>query len=475
MCDEWLRRNNLAIEPEKTELIYFRSPWARSDLPPDRLYLPDPVHHSYYRVTPKPTIQYLGFFINHKMDWTPHVDTICNRARASLKALQVLGNTHHGLSMANWRLVFNAICLPVLSYGCQLWANSRKYKMLVKTVQGVFNEGVKVISRAFRTALREALHEITQVLPARHYLEKLTATSTLRLYHVPVTSQLQRRLGPDWCLDPSGGPDLSNEGPVIPIQRAGPRVRAQRPTALEALGERVPVQGPHADIVAVAPWEVPNWRARVNHMGITTPQDRKTWVNDLYRSLPASGVSIISVARTVSNKDRYDNWMVGGAAAILNTHTEGITRTWTHHWALGTEVTQYDVDLFALAKAAQWAAEFYETQEPPSHIYLLSHSQAALTAITNIRNTTNQMSVLLFHSSLTALCSHHRDVGVTLTWSPVERSRVSDNTARLKALQACRLTPLASLNRVQSAAHQKRMARKHAFARWVLCLDWTSA
>ena len=77
-----------------------------------------------------------------------------------------------------------------------------------------------------------------------------------------------------------------------------------------------------------------------------------------------------------------------------------------------------------------------------------------------------EKSVLLFHSSLTALCSHHRDVGITLTWSPVERSRVSDNTARLKALQACRLTPLASLNQVQSTAHQKRLAWKRAFARW---------
>ena len=201
-------------------------------------------------------------------------------------------------------------------------------------------------------------------------------------------------------------------------------------------------------------------------MGITTPQDRKAWVDDLHESLPTSGVSIISVARTVSNQGRYDDWMVGGAAAVFNTHTEGITRTWSRHWALGTEVTQYDVDLFGLAKAAQWAAEFYDSQEPPSHIFILSHSQAALMAITNICNTTNQKSVLLFHSSLTALCLHHREVGITLTWSPVEQTRVSDDLAWLKALQACRLTPLASLNRVQSAAHQKCLARKRAFTRW---------
>ena len=212
-CEEWLRRNNLACELEKTELIYFRRPRA-CDSPPDRLYLPDPPNYTYYRVSPKATVRYLGFFINHKLDWTPHVDIMCNRARASLKAMQVLGNTHRGLSMANWRLVFNAVCLPVLSYGCQLWAIAGNYRTLTKKAQMVFNEGVKVIAGAFRTALREALHELTRVLPARHFFDKLTQTSALRLYRVPPTSQLLARLGPDWQPRTLGGPHSSNPGGV---------------------------------------------------------------------------------------------------------------------------------------------------------------------------------------------------------------------------------------------------------------------
>ena len=65
----------------------------------------DQAAHTYYRVTPKPVVRYLGFFLHFRLDWDPHVTIMCNRARASLKALQVLGNTHRGLSMANWRLV----------------------------------------------------------------------------------------------------------------------------------------------------------------------------------------------------------------------------------------------------------------------------------------------------------------------------------------------------------------------------------
>ena len=191
VCKDWLRWNNLAIEPEKSELICFQTPGAhKASKPPDRLYLPDSTQHTYYRVSPKATVQYLGFFLNQKLDWIPHVDIMCNQARASLRALQILGNTHHSLSMANWRLVFKNVCLLVLSYGCQLWANACNYKTLVKKAQMVFNKGVKVILGAFRTAPCKPLHELMQVLLARHFFDKLTATSALRLYRVRITSQL---------------------------------------------------------------------------------------------------------------------------------------------------------------------------------------------------------------------------------------------------------------------------------------------
>ena len=458
-CEEWLRRNNLAIEPEKTELIYFRKPWSRqTDPPPDRIYLPDPAKSTYYRVAPKATVRYLGFFINHKLDWEPHVTTMCNRARASIKALKVLGNTHRGMSMANWRLVFNAVCLPVLSYGCQLWATSRKYKTLVKKTQLVFNEGVKIISGAFRTAPREALHELTRILPARFYFDKLTQTSALRLYRIPSTSQFFPRLGGDWAKVVLDGTQSGNEE-----TQTRP---AQRPTALEALGARVPADGPRADVGAIPPWEVPNWEARTNHMGTTRPQERKKWVDDLYEGLGSSGAAVINVAGTISNQGRFDNLLVGGSAATLTTWEKGEARSRTKNWGLGIDVVQNDVALFGLAKAAEWLNRWYRERPPPEHVYILCQNTSALQGITKVLSYDNQNSVLLFHRSLTTFCSQHREVGITLVWSPVNRKRVQDTVTRHKAMEACTLTPRASLNRVQSAAYQKQVTRQRAFTKW---------
>ena len=467
VCEEWLRRNNLAIKPEKTELVYFRKPWSRQTSPPDRLYLPDPTRMTYYKVLPKATVRYLGFFINHKLDWEPHVTTMCNRARASLKALQVLGNTHRGLSMANWRLVFNAVCLPVLSHGCQLWATSRKYTSLVKKTQLVFNEGVKIISGAFRTAPREALHELTRILPARLFFDKLTQTSALRLYRIPPTSQFFPRLGGDWVDIILGERQPSNAGAVVyNVTQTRPTRPIQRPTALEALGARVPADGPRANVVAIPPWEVPIWEAKLNHMGAACPQERKKWVDNLYEGLPTSSASIINVAGTVSNQGRFDDLIVGGSAATLTTYEDGEVRNQTKFWALGTGVVQNDVALFGLAKAAEWLNHFYTDRAPPEHIYILCQNTSALQGITKVSSYDNQTSILLFHQLLTSFCSQHRDVDITLAWSLVNRDWVQDTTARLKAMTACTLTPRASLNRVQSAAYQKQVTRKRAFTKW---------
>jgi hypothetical protein len=162
VCEEWLSRSGLAIEPDKTELLFFQKPYEHNAvLAPTRLLLPDPVTSSYYVVMPVENLRYLGFFINQRLKWEPHVRIMCNWARASLKALQVLGNSIHGLSMANWRLVLNAVCLPVLAYGSQIWYLSGGAKGLINMLQRIQNDMVKQVTGAFCTVPREALLHFT--------------------------------------------------------------------------------------------------------------------------------------------------------------------------------------------------------------------------------------------------------------------------------------------------------------------------
>jgi len=154
-CASWLSRVGLKAEPDKTELMYFRKQRDYED-PPGQISLPRLQNHNgqtHYTVTAVHRIRYLGFFIDHKLRWEHHVTTMCNRAHGTMKGLQLLGNSVQGLDFAQWRLVYNAICLPVLTYGCQLWYTGTE-KGLINKLQVVQNEGVRLIAGAFRSELR---------------------------------------------------------------------------------------------------------------------------------------------------------------------------------------------------------------------------------------------------------------------------------------------------------------------------------
>ena len=183
----------MAIKPDKTELIYFQKPGVAHPLPaPTQLFLPNPTLNTYYVVKLVEVIRYLGFFIQKRLKWDAHVNIMCNRAMASAKAMQLLGNTIRGLDMANWRIVLNAVCLPVLAYGLQLWFIPGGSNKLINKLQVVQNKMVRMVAGAFRTAPCKALCHLTRMLPMKFYAEKLTYTSALRLYRLPRASQLLR-------------------------------------------------------------------------------------------------------------------------------------------------------------------------------------------------------------------------------------------------------------------------------------------
>ena len=59
--------------------------------------------------------------------------------------------------MANWWLVLNPVCLPVVPYRGQLWFKPGGSETLIEKVQQVHNEMVKMITEAFHTTPKDAL------------------------------------------------------------------------------------------------------------------------------------------------------------------------------------------------------------------------------------------------------------------------------------------------------------------------------
>jgi hypothetical protein len=464
VCKEWLQRSGLAIELDKTELLFFQKPYERNAvLAPTRLVLPDLTISSYYVVRPVENLRYLGFFINRRLKWEPHIRIMCNRAQASIKALQVLGNSIRGLSMANWRLVLNAVCLPVLTYRSQLWFLTGAAKGLTNMVQRVQNDMVRQVTGAFRTAPREPLLHFTRMLPMKFFIEKLTHTSALQLYRLPWESQLLRRLGVDWYSPGQG--DLP-----LPVPRSCvlPGKHNQRPTALEALALRVPSGGPKVDVVALAPWEVPNWVEHMSYMGVENPCVRKTWIRELTVTAKGTNTMLIHLAAATLNREAEGLGVVGGAAA---TYSRGGAEVTSHDWVIGSDLTQFDADAYVLARAVEVMAQCYTAEvAPPNHTYVFCASSPALQAVRNLRSIKAHSFALRFHRALTTFFSLH-DAHITLCWAPKDDSLEGNLMAQSLASQVCsrnRADLPNSMDRILSAAFQKDRACRAAFHQWEL-------
>ena len=104
VCDEWVHCSGMSIEPDKSEVMFFQDPHLRKHIPLPSSIMLSPANGSPYVVRPSETLRYLGFFFHFCLKWEPHVLIMCNQARASARALSILGNLIRGLAMANWCL-----------------------------------------------------------------------------------------------------------------------------------------------------------------------------------------------------------------------------------------------------------------------------------------------------------------------------------------------------------------------------------
>jgi hypothetical protein len=294
----------------------------------------------------------------------------------------------------------------------------------------------------------------------------------LRLYRLPQQSQLLQRLGPSWC-------PIDQRNLPLPVQRTGHgnhltllpegvdqpvNSRILRPTVLEALAQRVPSWGPRVDVVAVSPWEVPNWAANLTYMGVVRPHTRKAWIRDLTISCDGWNTMIIHTAACITTHVVCDLTEVGGAAASYSVGNGPLN---VHSWTIGSELTQFDADAYAIARTAETLAEYYtEEVQPPVNFFLLSNNASALQAVKNPRSVKAHEAALRFHKALTLLTMRHRQVSYFLVWAPADDSLEGHNLAVEAAKQASWGLPPDGMDRVQSAAFQKSRARQKAFTAW---------
>jgi hypothetical protein len=109
-------------------------------------------------------------------------------------AISILGNSVCSINAANWRKIFHALILPILTYGLPLYASQKHVVGLIKTLQVAQNNAIRKITGMFKTTPVDLLHFIAAIFPVKILLPKLLSKYADRVHCLPPTAQLHTLL-----------------------------------------------------------------------------------------------------------------------------------------------------------------------------------------------------------------------------------------------------------------------------------------
>ena len=124
---------------------------------------------------------------------------MANHAQSTVQGISILRNTVNGLDLLNWHKVYNALVIPILTYGAQVWYTGRNQKGLIHKLQIAQNEGIRKIGGVFKTTPIDPLHNLLGVPPILYVLPKLMHSYALRLKGLSPNAKVHTVLDTDQC------------------------------------------------------------------------------------------------------------------------------------------------------------------------------------------------------------------------------------------------------------------------------------
>ena len=455
-CLTWLNKAGLSIESEKTEVIFYspHKPRPQTHGPrPSSITLPSNDTEE-ITINSSDDVRYLGLFINYKLSWHRHIKIMATRTRGTLKALQLLGNSVRGLDHGNWRLAYNAICLPVLTYGSPIWFHGQK--SFADTLQRVQDVAVRWIMGAFRTTPAEPLHQLCAILPMHIRLDMLSKTAALSLLSVPHNSQLIQRLGPPWC-----NPQDLDDGHVS-LPHPTPR------TPLTILARLVPPASRKAHDFKLGPWT-----------RLPTPSDRLNTVTDIPRGEARKlRAQEIAQAATTNRADTLYLFCHGASpsneagspiatAACTANYRGKITETLTK--TLGPNSSTRDAAFHALSLATALVIPTLHEHRAIQHIKLFTTDPNIPSKCLDRGTPGQEENTTNFAQAITNILDTYQRLTITISWVPPGKNLKPVLRARSEAADAARRTMPTNNDNSPSPPTKDQLratARTEAITKW---------
>jgi ribonuclease HI len=424
----------LSIDFDKSDLIHFtRSRANPSTMPPVTLQPPQGPPIS---IQPSGVIRWLGIFFDCKLSFKSHVQTMAARARSTIAGLRILANTVRGLNIANARILYKTVVLPILTFGAEVWFTGRKQKALVETLSQAQNDGLRWILGAFRTTPSPALHHLGSILPLPHLLNQISLRAAVCIHTLPLSSQIHPRLPASWS------PHASD--PPVPLPPPLYSSTRSPPTIIHHLASLTSPQAKRTLPFYTPPWLRKHpWGDRLT-INLPSTKPSKAEVDRYSRDLksqleklgqkPEALTIYTDGSKCRSNGRRRTG--AGFAAYSLGMEVR------TGRWGLGRRADNFDAEMFVLAGASAAAADWHKDHPHTKLITFLADNQAAIRIITDTNNHPAQLASIIFRRRIDSILQTDASAPVEIWWIPGHKGFAGNERADIIAKMAVADPPI---------------------------------
>ena len=415
-------------------------------------------------------LRWLGAFLDNKLSWKLHTQVMNERGTTILSGMKLLGNTIRGLSQTNRRTIVNACIEPVLTYCAPLWYRPDKPQLhLIRKLETIHHAAIRWVLGVFRTTPTIALNVLANIPPLHLTIEKLAKGYNLRMFRLPLTSPVIRRIPVPYV-----PPKARAKQKHIPFARPlvpKPTTKPSKITNLQYLATRLPpeTERTYPFIDANAPWAPDiNTYPFAGRLSISSdPPPRKEqkslatahniqWYQSEFQ--PHTLIIHTDGSRHLANDSSADYGVIGVYLGQV---------IFTQSIYMGKRLLSYDAEMSALAHGALFASKFIPTHPTVSRVLFYSDSSSALKTIMDGGPHASQFSSVLFRHKMYKLLKDHPTLHVHMNWTPGHRgvlgNKLADKAARRGSKNKGNTEPLLSHT---SKSFHKEMAKAELKNSW---------
>jgi ribonuclease HI len=375
--ERWCKENHLRLNPAKTELVMFtlKNRWKMKPL---FLCGQELIFHDH--------VKYLGVILDQRLTWGKHVQFAATKAMKVFSACRRAVGKRWGLSPRAMRWVYNAVVLPMLTYGCIVWGKAAEIETHLKRLRSVQRQACIGITGAMRSAPTASLEILTGLLPIDLGIRK----EALSAYHrLKVAAQWRT-----WQLK------------ARPLQRC---------SHMEWIQERsnvIPVMWMPSD--SMTP------RMLFERYFETQIASREDWQTRALSTAPEDGYNCFT------DGSRHHDFSGAGALVVPSPNGEG--ERWEGKLPLGRHGTVFQAEVVGVTMSSE---HLYDQNVTNESIRFFSDSSACIKALVNPKVRSRLVEECLL--SLNRLGRHNQ---VTLEWVPGHTGVQGNEEADLLAKEA---------------------------------------